>query len=332
MSLATIGANRIVAFLAGLFVLLGGLVLAGWLYLQVVQPGQRAGYFVLLPDVSGLRPGTEVRVSGYSVGEISDISPELDNIDEIEFRVDFVVDKLWPIPVDSTVSIAKDDLLSSPVLNLTPGKTANLLSEGGRLLTVAAPSGLGERALRLLNNEIPRSLESFIATLEAVQVQLDDNVPGILYDVRYVLSKTADTLAKLEPQLDKLAVGLGGAGSMMQELSGEENTRQVKAILANLNRVSGNLAAASSQLRDVMDSSVALLTASQSIVVENGGTLRNTLQDSEFAMQSVASSINLVLQNLQRTSQDLAGLMAEIRADPTILLRGNAGEDGVPFE
>jgi phospholipid/cholesterol/gamma-HCH transport system substrate-binding protein len=324
MSLATLGGNRVIALLAGSFVLLGAVVIAGWLYLQVVQPGHRAEYFVLLPDVSGLRPGTQVKVAGYPVGEIRSITPELENIDQVEFKVDFVIDKLWPIPVDSTVTVVSDDLLSGPTLVLYPGKTDTLLAEGARILTLEAPPSLTDRASRLLEDEVTPTLRAMTATLEEMQRQLKNHVPEILRETRSMVATTAEAVAVLRPQVDRLASGLGDAGTAMSRLADDGMAGRVDAILADLKRVAENLAGASRRLAQVVDSSGRL-------VADNRAPLSSTLADSEFTMQAVAASINLILRNLERTSQDLAGLIADIRANPSILVRGSGSDGRDPF-
>lgn len=332
MSLAAIRGSRLITVLAGLFVLLGILVLAGWLYFQVVQPGQRARYFVFLSDVSGLKRGTEVQVAGYPVGEISGISPDLDNIDDIDFRVDFVIDKLWPIPVDSTVAIENSGLLGTPVLALNPGKTDVLLEEGGRLLTVKGQASIQQRVMKLLDDEVPKALKAMIATLNELQFQMESNVPTILHDTRYVLSKTAEAVATLSPQMTALSQGLGDLGRMMSEVSEDQNSENIQSILENLKRVSANLDRASRELNQTMSASLTLVESGERVLTENEETISNTLQDSEFAMQTIASNIALVLGNLERSSQELADLVAEIRANPTVLFRGVEGEPEPAFE
>lgn len=320
MSLATLGGNRGIAFLAGLFVLLGALVIAGWLYFQVVQPGRRAHYFVLLPDVSGLRPGTDVKVAGYPIGEISSITPELANLDEVEFQVDFVIDKLWPIPVDSTVTVMSDDLLSGPSLVLYPGKTEALLSEGARILTVEPPPNLADRASDLLENEVTQTLQIMTATLTQLERLLKDQVPVILEESRTLVSTTVKMMADLRPEIDRLAAGLGDAGALMSRVGGGDGAVRIEKTLADLKATTANLKTASQELSRLVETGGRLLS-------KNEASLANAIDDSEFTTQAVASSISLILRNLERTSQDLAGLIAEVRANPSVLVRGG-GEDG----
>ncbi|MDX1401931.1 MAG: MlaD family protein [Kiloniellales bacterium] len=330
MRLANLGANRAVAFLSGLFVLLGAGVLAGWLYFQVVKPGQRAPYFIFLSDVTGIRPGTEVRVNGYPIGQVTNIEPDLD-INRIEFRVDIVVDKIWPIPVDSTITISTDGILSTPVLALDPGNTETLLAEGALIPTLKAPPNITERITRLVDQEIAPTLRTFMATMKDVQVQIDENAPALLADARLVLSKTAATVNSLEGEIEALAAGMGDAGELMSKLNEEENVERFKSLIGNLEATAINLRGASEELGRILGSSQELIDSSGRILRENEAALKNTLADSEFAMESIATSINIVLQNLERTTREIAALAGKLNANPSVILTGEPEKED-PFK
>jgi virulence factor Mce-like protein len=329
MRLTTLGSSRGIAVLSGLFLLLGAAILTGWLYLQVVKPGQRASYFIFMEDVSGVRPGTEVRVNGYAVGQVSDIEPDLD-IDRIVFRVDIVVDRIWPIPVDSTITIARDGLLSTPILELSPGKTETPLPEGGRLLTVAAPPSITDQVSSLIEEQVAPTLAVFTETITVLQAQIDENVPAIIDDARTIMASTSRTVAALESEVDKLAAGLGDAGEMMSRLSEEGNAQQIEDLINNLEQTSRNLKAASVKLEVILDSSSELVASSERILVENEAALRNTVEDTEFTMQSLSTSINIVMQNLERASQEIAALAGKINDNPSLIL-GSDQEETDPF-
>jgi len=329
MRLTTLGGNKGIAVLSGLFVLLGAATLIGWLYLQVVKPGQRANYFIFMEDVSGVRAGTEVRVNGFAVGQVSDIEPDLD-IDEIVFRVDIAVDRIWPIPVDSTITITSDGLLSTPILELTPGNTQIPLSEGGRILTVAAPPGIAEQVSTLIEEQVAPTLGAFTKTITALQAQLDENLPAMIDDARYIMAGSSRSVAALENEIEKLAIGLGDAGEVMSRLSDARNVQQVEALIDNLAQTTSNLKSASVQLEEILDSSSELVSSSERILTENETALRNTIEDTEFTMQSLATSINIVLQNLERASQEIAALAGKINDNPSLILGGDQ-EETDPF-
>jgi ABC-type transporter Mla subunit MlaD len=318
MRLTTLGSSRGIAVLSGLFLLLGAAILTGWLYLQVVKPGQRASYFIFMEDVSGVRPGTEVRVNGYAVGQVSDIEPDLD------------IDRIWPIPVDSTITIARDGLLSTPILELSPGKTETPLPEGGRLLTVAAPPSITDQVSSLIEEQVAPTLAVFTETITVLQAQIDENVPAIIDDARTIMASTSRTVAALESEVDKLAAGLGDAGEMMSRLSEEGNAQQIEDLINNLEQTSRNLKAASVKLEVILDSSSELVASSERILVENEAALRNTVEDTEFTMQSLSTSINIVMQNLERASQEIAALAGKINDNPSLIL-GSDQEETDPF-
>ena len=329
MRLTTLGGSRGIAVLSGLFLLLGAAIFTGWLYLQVVKPGQRASYFIFMEDVSGIRPGTEVRVNGFAVGQVSDIEPDLD-IDEIVFRVDIVVDKIWPIPVDSTITIARDGLLSTPILELMPGRTETPLAEGGRILTVAAPASITEQVSSLIEEQVAPTLGVFTETITVLQAQIEENIPAIIEDARFIMGSTSRSVAALEAEVEKLAAGLGDAGEVMSRLSEAGNAQQIEALIDNLEQTTANLKAATVKLDAILDSSGELVSSSERILTDNEAALRNTIEDTSFTMQSLSTSINIVLQNLERASQEIAALAGKINDNPSLILGGDQ-EETDPF-
>ena len=329
MKLTTVGGSRGIAVLTGLFLLLGAATLTSWLYLQVVKPGQRASYFIFMEDVTGVRPGTEVRVNGFAVGQVSDIEPDLD-IDKIVFRVDLVVDKIWPIPVDSTITIARDGLLSTPILELTPGRTDTPLVEGGRILTIAAPPSITDQVSSLIEQQVAPTLRVFTETITVLQAQIDENIPAIIEDARRMMSSSSRSVAALEGQIDKLAAGLGDAGEVMSRLSDAGNAEQVEVLLDNLEQTTANLKEATVKLDEILETSREMVESSERILSENESAMRNTIQDTEFTMQSLSTSINVVLQNLERASQEIAALAGKINDNPSLIL-GSDAEERDPF-
>ena len=327
MKLATIGTSKLVAALSGLFILLGVAIIAGWLYFQVVKPGQRASYFIFMTDVSGIRPGTEVQVHGFPIGQVDRISPDL-GLYKIEFRVDIVIDKIWPIPTGSTITVTSDGLLSTPILALEPGGTDNLLAEGSRILTLPPATGMGDRLNDLLAHEVPKTFTKLNRMLESLQSALDNDLPVLMEEARYVLTSTSRTLAALEAESEKLAIGIGDIGEQMSRLGSKSKALQVEAVLDDLGATATTLRGASLELQHLLESSGALVESSQQILTRNEVAVQTTIDDSAFTMQTIATSVTLVLQNLERLTRDLAEISSKINRDPGVLLTGPAHEDG----
>ena len=130
----------------------------------------------------------------------------------------------------------------------------------------------------------------------------------------------------MEGEIEKLAIGIGDAGDMMSRLSETRNVDEVESLISNLHVTSENLRKASQELEDILISSRGLVEASEKIVKSNEYALQNTIEDAEFTMQSLATSIHSVLANLERAAQEIAALAGKINDDPSIILTGQESE------
>ena len=329
MKLASVRTHKGIAILSGLFVLLGASALASWLYFQVVKPGQRAHYFIFMEDVSGIRKGTEVKVNGYSMGQVHEITPDLD-LERIEFQVDIVIDKIWPIAVDSTITIVNDGILSTPILDLHPGRTATLLEEGARILTIPPPPSITQQISGMLKNQVAPTLTAFLGTIEQLQARLEADVPALMADARSIMGSTARSMTALESEIEKLAQGMGAAGDLMGRLAQDHTAEQIEDLLLNLQETASTIKSASVQLDLLLAESRGLVESGEAVVSDNRAALHNTVQDAEFTVQSVATSITMILQNLERATQELASLTGKINADPKFIVTGEPETEG-PF-
>lgn len=323
MNLVYLGQNRMVAVLAGVFTALGLLVIVGWLTYQIVQPGLRAHYYVLLPEVSGIRTGTEVHIAGYPAGEVVGMTPQLDG-KELHFRLDLAVDRTWRVPVDSTVAVGQDSLLAAPVLDVDLGEADVLLPDGAQILAREGEPRLEDRIETMLREEVRPALAALRHTLTDIDEQVVTDLPAVVRDVRQVSRQVAEAVAILRPKTEKVAKAMERGADLLIAASSKDSRRQVQAMLGKVEKVMSNLEITSRELRTV-------IAASEKIVRGNEQALSSTLQDTAFTMQSLASGIHLILLNLERASQDLAGLVADIRANPSVLISGAGEKEKAPF-
>ncbi|RED11362.1 outer membrane lipid asymmetry maintenance protein MlaD [Pontivivens insulae] len=82
-------------------------------------------------SLSGVGPGTDVRVAGVKVGTISDIS--LDSI-TYEAVAQFTVSADLELPEDSDARILADGLLGGNYVSITPGASDFMLVDGDEIL------------------------------------------------------------------------------------------------------------------------------------------------------------------------------------------------------
>ncbi len=101
---------------------------------QTTDLGPRTnGYEVeaVFDDASGIRSGTEVRMSGLRIGSVVayDLDPET-----YEAVVTLSIRKDLKLPMDTSARILPDGLLGGTFVSLTPGGELEDIEPGGRIL------------------------------------------------------------------------------------------------------------------------------------------------------------------------------------------------------
>lgn len=104
----------------------------------VIYAQQRAGLreitgYTLMAKfdkADGIRPGTDVKVSGIKVGFV--VSARIDPVSYLAV-VEMRVDSNLPIPMDSSVSVSTNGLLGGKHLSITPGGDNEMLHHGDEI-------------------------------------------------------------------------------------------------------------------------------------------------------------------------------------------------------
>lgn len=83
------------------------------------------------PNVSGISVGTDVRVAGLSIGEVTAVAL---NPDDFQAEVRMAIDPGSNLPNDSSAAITSEGLLGGSFIALLPGGSAESLSENDVIL------------------------------------------------------------------------------------------------------------------------------------------------------------------------------------------------------
>ncbi|MEO1168839.1 MAG: outer membrane lipid asymmetry maintenance protein MlaD [Pseudomonadota bacterium] len=119
--------NHLLEALVGLAVVIA----AAWLVFAFVgRTASGAGsdaieVTALFPDVGGINVGTDVRVAGLSVGEVTDVAL---NPDDFQAEVRMAIDPSANIPNDSSAAITSESLLGGSYIALLPGASPDPLA------------------------------------------------------------------------------------------------------------------------------------------------------------------------------------------------------------
>lgn len=127
--------NRLTELAVGLFILLGigGLFIltARVSNLESYNRDGNAAYYALFDDIGGLSNGSAVKLSGVTIGRVSNIGFDRN---ARQARVDFAIESVYAdIPTDSTASIYTSGLLGENFLALELGMADTAVNSNGRI-------------------------------------------------------------------------------------------------------------------------------------------------------------------------------------------------------
>ena len=94
--------------------------------------GARPGYPLVAEfgQVDGLSVGSEVRLAGLSVGRVSKLDLDLQDMRPI---VTMIINERIKLPTDSSARVATDSLLGAKFIKLDPGGDEEMIAPGGRI-------------------------------------------------------------------------------------------------------------------------------------------------------------------------------------------------------
>ncbi|HEY0038718.1 MAG TPA: MlaD family protein, partial [Longimicrobium sp.] len=126
----------------GIFVLAGILSVLFALFL-LTDPGTfRGRHYVstLVESAGGIRKGDPVQLRGVNIGRIRSFEIQPNGV-----RVKMELEGEYPVPVDSRVHLSSNGLLGGVVATIQPGRSEQLLQDGGILTsTTTAEGGQGD--------------------------------------------------------------------------------------------------------------------------------------------------------------------------------------------
>ena len=133
--------ENIVEALVGLLVVLVAVGFVTFAYGRT-QAGTAGDGYVLkasFANVTGVSPGTDVRVAGIKVGTVTKQS-----LDPASFQamVEFGIDKALKLPIDSSAAVTTEGLLGGTYVALTPGGDSVMLKPGEEITETSGATDL----------------------------------------------------------------------------------------------------------------------------------------------------------------------------------------------
>ncbi len=126
--------QNLVEALVGAFVLIVAVVAALFFYQKTSAEVGDDSYVVnaLFANTAGVAVGTDVRVSGITVGSVVEQSLEAEY--PFRARLGLAIDRRYMLPLDSSASITSEGILGGNYVSLSPGGDPETLRDGDEIL------------------------------------------------------------------------------------------------------------------------------------------------------------------------------------------------------
>lgn len=253
------------------------------------QPTRLTAVFA---DTTNLFEGSEVRVLGLTVGEVTDITPSGGTVD-----VAMAVDADRPLPADVTARLVPTSLLGERVVELSPAYT------GGERLADGAVLGPDRTSQPPSVDEVLASFEHFLSSLDRrALADLIDSMAGTLEGQGADLNELIDEGSETVRVLSNSSGDLNALVSELADLNETLATRDER-IGDTLEEVSTTLRTVAEERENIVGSVAQLqrLTAQLRPLLDDHGEALVT------DLEQLTTSLSTVERNLARVGEAAQG-------------------------
>ncbi|MGA7983533.1 MAG: MlaD family protein [Chromatiaceae bacterium] len=332
--------------------LAGGFVLAmaaiAVLALGLVTPGLIGGTYrvhAYFAEAKGLDPGIQVMQEGYVIGMVESVKPVFPDRDSDAafcppppraavarspvlpcFRANLRIRKRWPVPADSSAQLGPAGLLKGDAIDLRPGISETLLTDGDRIAATGREGDLMAELSTLTESVQTLVNETLQPALASIQQQI--KTIGDLLGTETGAAGNRERLAGIFESLQQLAANIEKAVNPDQ-LSA--TLKSVEELSRNLAQVSGTLTARSADIQHTVRSYGDLAKELRGLVKETKPPLQRSLDDTQYALQQLAAALTPILTNIEDATRNLSALSRDLRTNPAVIIKGREEEKQAPW-
>lgn len=344
--------NRAGVGIVGALLLLA-VVIAAFSYDRLPFVKGTSDYAAYFAEAGGIKPESDVRVSGMSVGRVSGI-----RLEGTQVRVDFTVRDGIDLGDRTEAAIKTETVLGTKMLELTPRGDATLSGPIPLERTKSPydlPSALGDLTATIsgldtvqLSQSLTTLSETFADTPPALRTALQgvsrfsDTLNTRDAALRNLLANANKVTSVLAKRGDQIAALVVNTNSLLGELVAQRNS--IDELMTNLTRVSGEISGLVADNRNSLKPSVDKLNGVLSILDNRKKEIQRTLYLlRRYAMSFgevlgsgpffKASVVNLVPGQFAQPFIDAA--FSDLGLDPTVLAPSQltdppTGQPGTP--
>src|SRR5690554_2725333 len=280
-------------------------------------------FHVIYDSVDGLSQSNDVLLSGYKVGQVTNIKFLPDNSGRLV--VSFVVDASINIPVNSVAQVVSNDIMGTRSIRLMLSNR-NELHQENDTLQGAIEADLKEQVsmqVLPLKNKAEELLSTLDSAITGLAFIFDENAQRNFSESFENINRTVSHIERTTADLQELvSLEKSNIRSIIESLEGitrniNQNTPQLNNTLQNLSDFSDSLAQI--QVTPLMTNLTSVSEHLNSVLAkleENDNTMGNLLNDDQLYY------------SLAQLTDNLSQLMSDIRVNPERYLNFSAFDFG----
>jgi phospholipid/cholesterol/gamma-HCH transport system substrate-binding protein len=251
-------------------------------------------------DVGALEISNAVKIKGFRVGNVYDISSSDQSVSEVIVTIS--LQEKVQIPVNSVATIV-NSLTGASSIFIIPGDATEYISLGDTLKTTQNPDILSKvmSGIDPLLISVEHAVDTLRKLLSGINNMLDAPTQAHFRSIVKELDQSSQNLAiLLNPESGALAKTLHNADSFTQNLN--KNNRNINETIENLKTTSQQIA--QTQIKETVQQVNVTLQDFQSIVQKakgRDGTIGLLLNDPQLynSLQRTSKSLNTLLDDLK---------------------------------
>jgi phospholipid/cholesterol/gamma-HCH transport system substrate-binding protein len=309
----------------GLFVIIAAALLIGTI-LAVSGTFSSGGvpFKTYFKSAGGLVPGAVVRYAGMKAGKVDKV--RVDPNDSTRIEITFRVHPGIPVKTNSVAKISSLGALSDNYLEVGPGTKDSPLAPPGSTLTSAETFGIGD-------------LGDMIGGLTPIANQVLQNLNQRLTELQVTIARVNDLLN--DKNRENISGSLGNLNGMLAD-----SRPKVSVSLTNVQAASAKLVPVLDDLKATMNLANTTLSHVDALVVENRQDIRTIVRELKGTLLTASElieqlknttdnntdNIDQIIENIRVTTENMRQLTESLKANPSILIRGNHSKDRKPGE
>jgi phospholipid/cholesterol/gamma-HCH transport system substrate-binding protein len=286
--------------LVGLMVVVAFGLLLATLFAITGRSVNAVSYHARYANVTGLGYGAPVFYEGFRIGQVESIEPEREE-GRTRYRVELSIRADWPIPEDSVAALQSTGLLADVAIAIREGDSPRMLAAGAELASregadlFVTMANLADEVNALSRDRLRPMLEQLAQRLDSIGSAIDHSAPLLLAEAHELMTR------------------LNRAADSVNAVLDAPNQEAIRNSLANVQRLSAELAATQARADALLDS----LNAT---VDENRPELRAAVADLERTLGTIARRIDSITHHLESSSRNMDEFSREIRRNPSRLI------------